>query len=243
VGRLERFLIVNADDFGRSAGINRGVFKTVEDGIVTSASLMVRWPAAGDAAAWARSRPGFGVGLHADLGEWVPRDDAWACVYEVAPLHDRDSVRRELDRQLSLFRSLLGRPPTHLDSHQHVHHIEPVAALLQAVADEVGIPLRGRSPHVRYCGGFYGQTPKGAPLPSAIGVAGLISLLEGLPAGTTELSCHPGLDNDVDSPYRAERSQEVVTLCDSQVRRALVAREITLCSFSDLPASSTGRRR
>ena len=41
---MTRRLIVNADDFGRAAGINAGVMKAFEDGIVTSATLMVRYP-------------------------------------------------------------------------------------------------------------------------------------------------------------------------------------------------------
>jgi len=47
----QRYLIVNADDFGQSQGVNRGVIAAHEHGIVTSASLMVRWPAAIEAAA------------------------------------------------------------------------------------------------------------------------------------------------------------------------------------------------
>jgi predicted glycoside hydrolase/deacetylase ChbG (UPF0249 family) len=50
-----RYLIVNADDFGQSHGVNRGVIEAFENGIVTSASLMVRWPAAVEAAAYARA--------------------------------------------------------------------------------------------------------------------------------------------------------------------------------------------
>src|SRR5207247_11145801 len=49
-----RDLIVNADDFGQSAGVNRGIIEAHERGIVTSASLMVRWPAANEATAYAR---------------------------------------------------------------------------------------------------------------------------------------------------------------------------------------------
>jgi predicted glycoside hydrolase/deacetylase ChbG (UPF0249 family) len=45
-----KYLIVNADDFGQSAGINRGIIAAHEQGMVTSASLMVRWPAAHEAA-------------------------------------------------------------------------------------------------------------------------------------------------------------------------------------------------
>ncbi|MBI3874558.1 MAG: ChbG/HpnK family deacetylase [Verrucomicrobia bacterium] len=46
---MKRFLIVNADDFGLSAGVNRGIIEAHERGIVTSASLMVCQPAAADA--------------------------------------------------------------------------------------------------------------------------------------------------------------------------------------------------
>jgi len=49
-----KYLIVNADDFGQSTGINRGIIEAHERGVVTSASLMVRWPAAIDAAQYAR---------------------------------------------------------------------------------------------------------------------------------------------------------------------------------------------
>ena len=66
---MTRTLIVNADDFGRSAEINAGIVQAHRDGIVTSASLMVRWPAAVGAAAYARERPDLALGLHFDLGE------------------------------------------------------------------------------------------------------------------------------------------------------------------------------
>src|SRR5262249_22921163 len=62
-----RYLIVNADDFGRSAGVNRGIIQAHEQGIVTSASLMVHWPAAREAAEYGRGRPGLSLGLHFDL--------------------------------------------------------------------------------------------------------------------------------------------------------------------------------
>ena len=56
-----RALIVNADDFGLSPGVNAGVARTHEQGILTSASLMVRQPAADEAAAYARAtRPAAG---------------------------------------------------------------------------------------------------------------------------------------------------------------------------------------
>jgi chitin disaccharide deacetylase len=76
----ERVLVVNADDFGRSPGVNRGVIKAHTDGIVTSATLMVRWPAAEEAAAYAR-RSSLSLGFHLDLGDWQYRDGHWHTLY------------------------------------------------------------------------------------------------------------------------------------------------------------------
>jgi predicted glycoside hydrolase/deacetylase ChbG (UPF0249 family) len=77
----KKILIVNADDFGLSAGVNAGIIRAHEHGIVTSASLMVRWPAAAAAAALTRSHPRLSVGLHVDLGEWIYENDRWRQVY------------------------------------------------------------------------------------------------------------------------------------------------------------------
>src|ERR1041384_4752267 len=113
----EKYLIVNADDFGQSPGVNRGIIEAHERGIVTSASLMTRWLAAGEAALYAKQHPELSVGLHFDLGEWRYQAGDWVSVYSVAPLEDKVAVERELFRQLEVFRCLLGRDPTHINSH------------------------------------------------------------------------------------------------------------------------------
>src|SRR5678809_1034131 len=117
----EKYLIVNADDFGQSPGINRGIIEAHEHGIVTSTSLMTRWSAAGEAAAYAREHPTLSVGLHLDLGEWVYRDTGWVQLYTVIALDDRDAIQSEISRQLETFHALLGKLPDHINSHQHVH--------------------------------------------------------------------------------------------------------------------------
>ncbi len=227
-----RQLIVNGDDFGRTEAVNAGITAAHEQGILTSASLMVRWPAAAGAARQARALPGLGVGLHVDLGEWEPRGGDWVAVYEVDDVDDARRVTAEVERQLAAFRELLGRDPTHLDSHQHVHLREPVLSILVEIAGELAVPLRHHDPRIRYCGEFYGQTGEGQPLPEGISVDGLIEILAALQPGVTELACHPGLDDELQSTYRSERVQEVRVLCDPRVRATVAASDIELCSFT-----------
>jgi predicted glycoside hydrolase/deacetylase ChbG (UPF0249 family) len=229
---MRRILIVNADDFGLSQGVNHGVVLAHERGIVTSASLMVRGRAAGEAAAIARRLPRLSVGLHVDLGEWEYADQSWRAVYEVVPTDDRIAVEDELRRQLDRFHTLVGRDPTHLDSHQHVHRDEPVRSVLTGACAALGVPLRSES-GIRYCGEFYGQTGTGEPIPGAVGAASLVTLVQRLPEGLVELGCHPAASRDVSSTYRDERVAELVTLCDPRVLRAIETEEVELSSFAD----------
>lgn len=227
-----RQLIVNADDLGMSTGVNAGIFRAHEHGIVTSASLMVRQGAAGEAVALAVDHPRLAIGLHLDLGQWDYVKGEWIAAYRRCDAEDESAVQAECRSQLQAFRSLMGRDPTHLDSHQHVHDSEPVASVMAAIAAELGVPLRGR--RVRYEGGFYGQTGKGEPLPEAITAERLAALIRSLPTGWTELGCHPGVGVAAESSYDLERQFELQALCDPFVASVLREEEISLRSFADL---------
>jgi chitin disaccharide deacetylase len=228
----DRVLIVNADDFGRSEGVNRGVIRAHEEGIVTSATLMVRWPAAEEAAEYARGHS-LGVGLHLDLGEWYYRDGEWHSRYQVITGSSDEEVAEEIGLQLERFEALIGRPPTHLDSHQHVHHEDPVRTGLLRAGHRLGIPVRGLTPGVSYTG-FYGQDAEGHSVPEAISVDTLVRTIEELPPGVTELGCHPAADADHPSAYDRERLREVETLCDPRVATAIERCAVALRSFADI---------
>lgn len=229
-----RRLIVNADDFGQSAGVNEGVIRCHQRGIVTSASLMVRWPDAAGAAEYARGEPALSVGLHIDLGEWECRGGEWMALYTVVPMEESVAVRDEIVRQLETFTRLMRSGPTHLDSHQHVHRSAPVDRMVSEIAARLGVPVRHRCLAVRYDGSFYGQGSGGSALGGAITPQHMTSILRALPVGTTELGCHPGLRNDAWGMYVGEREQEVNVLCDPGVRKTLEAEGIELISFRDL---------
>jgi predicted glycoside hydrolase/deacetylase ChbG (UPF0249 family) len=197
---------------------------------------MVRGAAATAAAAYALARPQLGVGLHVDLCEWRCVNDEWRLAYEVVPMNDARAVAAEVEKQIETFMRLMGRIPTHLDSHQHVHQDEPLKSVLLAHAKKFGVVLRHAGARVNYCGDFYGQSDKGYAYHEGISVAALIKILRGLPPGVSELGCHPGLDAELDSVYRVEREMECAALCDEQVKAAVVAQGIELISFSGLPA-------
>jgi chitin disaccharide deacetylase len=226
-----RFAIVNADDFGQSHGVNRGIAVAHEQGILTNASLMVRRSAAGDAAAYARNHPALGVGLHLDLGEWTLRDGEWAPLYEVVDISDSRAIAGEVMRQLEAFERLLNRPPTQIDSHQHLHFREPVRSIVCEVAERQRIALRDVS--IPYCGSFYGQDRHGVSYPEWIGAPALIKIFEGLTAKVTEIICHPAAVDEHDTMYCAERIVELRTLCDPRVRRAIDELGISLISFAN----------
>jgi len=235
----KRYLIVNADDFGHSSGVNLGVIHAHDQGIVTSASLMVRWPAALEAARLAKTRLDLSVGLHLDFGEWVYKDGNWTPVYSVVPLDEPAAVRREVSNQISAFRALMDRNPSHIDSHQHAHLREPARSAALEAALELSVPLRGCSPDVTHCGRFYGQTAEGSPYPDGISSDALIETLLHLGSGINELGCHPGEGEIPNTTYAGERAMEVLALCDPRVRAMLVELRIELCGFAALPSLLT----
>ena len=226
----ERFLVVNADDLGLSAAVNDGIFAAHAEGVVTSASLMVRQGAAAAAAERAADFPELAVGLHIDLGEWNYEAGEWMQAYSHCDGDDPEAVAAECRAQLERFRALLGRDPTHLDSHQHVHESEPAKGVAEALAAELGVPLRNRT--IRYEGGFYGQTGKGEPFPEGIAPERLLDLIRALPPGCTEVGCHPAAGPVPTSSYDSERQTELETLRDPRVKDLLNVMEIKLCSFA-----------
>ncbi|MDQ3683656.1 MAG: ChbG/HpnK family deacetylase [Bacteroidota bacterium] len=230
-----RKLIVNADDFGQSEGINKGIIQAYEQGILTSASLMVQYSAATEAVAYAKNNQSLGIGLHVDLGEWKYINGDWAPLYEIVSLNDRDEVEKEVKCQLETFFLIMGRKPTHIDSHQHIHLRENICPVFIKIAQSLDVTLRRCSKVIRYCGDFYGQCADGSPFHQAISVEGLQKIIMKLPEGYTEMACHPALEDDIDTMYRTERKKEVMTLCDKSIKEFVDKADVELCSFENIP--------
>lgn len=150
-------LIVNADDFGFTRGVNAGIIRAFKSGVLTSATIMANGDAFDDAIGLARSNPGLGVGCHLAVVGGRPVAPA----REVASLLNGDGMLprtltelmkmlmsgrarvEEIEREFraQVERVLLsGITLTHLDSHKHAHTHASVMQALARVAVEFAIP-------------------------------------------------------------------------------------------------------
>jgi hypothetical protein len=250
VGGRDRLVIVNADDLGRTPGINAGIFAAHRRGLVTSATLMVGFPWAAAAAREWRSLPELGVGLHVTLSGGVPTlpparvpslvDVAGAFPRRPAGLAGArpEEVLAEVRGQLARFRELAGRLPTHLDSHHHAHRLPVVLEALLEVAREHRLPVRNASPEVGARLRGAGVATTDAFVERFFGAAArlevLVEILASLEPGVTEIMCHPG---EVDAELRAgssyadERQRELEVLTHPEARRAATAAGARLVHF------------
>jgi hopanoid biosynthesis associated protein HpnK len=151
-----RELIVNADDFGLSSGANRAVIKAWQEGILTSASLMVTAGAADEAVELAKENPGLQVGLHLTLVQGrgaIPYEKFPSIVdrngeFTNDPVHGgmryffiksmHGQLRREIDAQLAAFRKT-GLQLSHIDGHLNIHMHPTVFAILSDLMPEYGV--------------------------------------------------------------------------------------------------------
>jgi predicted glycoside hydrolase/deacetylase ChbG (UPF0249 family) len=222
-----RFAIFNADDFGYSHGINRGIAEAHERGVVTSTTFIVNGAAVEEAVALSRRLPGLAVGLHVNFTNEAN------CFVD---LEDPFAIRRELRAQFARYCDLMGGLPTHLDSHQHVHRDRRVRPFFAELADEFALPLRDRPPVV-FKGGFYAQWEYGVSDPEKVSLAALERILRReLTEGVYEMSCHPGyVDPAFECVYHQDRELELQTLCDPRLPGVLDDAGIRLISYRDLP--------
>jgi predicted glycoside hydrolase/deacetylase ChbG (UPF0249 family) len=231
------YLIVNADDFGASLGVNRGIIDCHRRGILTSTSLMVTGAALGDAVALSRENPGLAIGLHFDV---------WGEDEREFDTRDLPATRDELRRQLDRFHEVMGRMPTHIDSHRHAHREDHLFPHFRSWVEPLGIPLRAAS-DVRFVGGFYAQWQWMVTDLARVSVEYLQGMLRTeVPPGFTEFSCHPGyVSDDYRAVYFTEREEEVKTLTDPRIRATIDKLGIRLISYADyhdITSPTRGRR-
>ena len=151
-----KILVVNADDFGLSSGINRGIESALHRGILRSASLMPNGAAFDDAVRIAQANPGLGVGIHLSLvderclspidkvrglagedGSLPPSYGAFVKAYMMRRFGEKQ-LRCEIKNQVARVLDA-GIKPTHIDSHQHLHMLPGLFDIVLETARNAGI--------------------------------------------------------------------------------------------------------
>lgn len=151
-------LIVNADDFGLTQGINAAVIRAHRQGVLTSATLMAGGLAWREAVELAAETPTLGVGVHLTLtalGPVLPPEQVPALVdssgrfrrqFWRVLIWNKEQVRAEWHAQIQRLMAA-GLEPTHLDSHHHIHLWPSLMTIACELAREFGIPgVRAISP-------------------------------------------------------------------------------------------------
>ena len=159
---MVRRLVINADDFGLTSGVNRAIVEAHEGGIVTSATLMANGSAFDEAVSLAQTRPRLGVGCHVVLVDGAPlvretaivslldprsrpggsprfregigKFAALALLGRLAP----DEIEAEVAAQIGKLQTS-GVAVTHLDSHKHTHVFPQVFRPLLRAAQARGV--------------------------------------------------------------------------------------------------------
>ena len=248
-----RLLIVNADDYGLTAGVSRGILDAHRRGIVTSTTLLVNRPV-DPALIEALKSSGLGVGLHMNLTLGPPVAPARRVASlvdgegrfvrdarEAAQRARKDEARIELGMQIDEFRRVVGRFPTHLDSHHHVGRHEPILELVLDFARAIKVPVRTQDPEVRAMARkvalktpdhFMGESGPDAYWSSER----VLAHLRELPGGVTEFMTHPGYyDDDLSySRYGRQRETEMTGLTDPRARALIEQEGIRLIHFGNL---------
>src|SRR5579883_696956 len=126
---VNKRLIVTADDFGLTEGVNRAIIHAHREGLVTSASLMIHGAAFESAVALARENPKLDIGLHLNL-----TNKPFALARNPHQIDLESNIRGQIEAALAT-----GLRISHIDGHKHVHIIPAVLRILREVAPKYGI--------------------------------------------------------------------------------------------------------
>ena len=147
-------LVINADDFGYSNGINYGIVDSFRDGVLTSTTLMANMPGFEHAVSLGKENPKLGIGVHLSMtcgvpvlknvNQMVSKNGTFKSLKQVkeeAHLTNLEQLYAEWHAQILKVKAA-GIEPTHLDSHHYTHSLGKHYLVMEALAKEHHLPIR-----------------------------------------------------------------------------------------------------
>jgi len=254
-------LIINADDYGRTKGINYGIIEAHKNGVLTSTTIMINLPHVEHGITLLKDAPNLGVGLHITLDAGKPISNSLEkLVNEEGNFKHRENlmnvseeeiekeVRAQYDKALSL-----GIDITHFDSHHHIHLIYPnVTNVVKKLAKEYGIPIRwARTKETleELVKSFkkditdFGETPSSTEdlildfYDDKVNFEELVKMIEKVKEKESiEMMCHPAFlcSETYNSSYNEPRIRELDILTSEKLKNLVKDLNIKLITYREL---------
>ncbi|MET4695526.1 chitin disaccharide deacetylase [Endozoicomonas lisbonensis] len=249
-------LIINADDFGLSPGVNHGIVDAFKLGVVRSTTMMVGMPGEAHGVELAKANPQLSVGIHLRLTAGKPLCDNLETLTDSSGLfldqlsfYDSDNlcpkeIEQEFRAQIEHFLKL-GLTPTHLDSHHHCYGHPIAQPVIIKLSREYDLPHRtvdaSRVTEIvtetakytyRFTDHFYGETSQQMLLDivdKELAARGHNAILE--------VMCHPAyIDQGLmeASSYTEARVREFEILTSAELQQNLASREVELTDYKEI---------
>ncbi len=206
---MNKFLIVNADDFGYSYSINKGIIEAHNKGVVTSTSVLIDGIAAHEAA-HLRNYLELSIGLHLELANIL-------------------NIEAELLRQIEKFVSIVGKMPDHIDTHKRNTTDHIIKEALEAYSQVTKIPVRNfNAKHIDSYGINSNDTS----------VTRLKKSINEATDTYNELMTHCGYSDKYlreHSSYSDLREQELEAINDPEIRKYILFKRLNLCNWQRVP--------
>ncbi|MED5502926.1 MAG: chitin disaccharide deacetylase [Pseudomonadota bacterium] len=244
-------VIFNADDFGLTPGVNKGIVKAHQQGVVRSTTMMVGMDAEQHAVELAKQNPNLKIGVHLRFTagapvtghlnltngqtQFVSYDELWK-----KQDFEEEVVYQEAIAQVEAFLKL-GLSLSHLDSHHHAHTHPQLLPVIRKVAQKYKVPLRGSGlchteSKVKYyfTDEFYDQ---------GVSLGGIMKHLLGLKAkyDVVEVMCHPAEADQsllLKSSYALQRELELQVLTSPILKQEFAQHGMTVTDYSALISSN-----
>jgi len=214
-----KYLIINADDFGYSYSVNKGIIEGHLDGIITSTTVLVDANAAHEAKNL-KDYPNLSVGLH-----FNPKPD--------------EDLETEFKRQLELFESIVGHKPDSIDTHKSPpSDKENMEMMLRKYTKEQNTPVR-KLGKVKFIRSFFGLNidVTGSLDETKVTVKGLKNAIDEATDNVNEIMTHSGYCDDYllsKSSYNVTREKELKSILDPRIKPYIASRGIKLVNWVQL---------
>lgn len=227
-------VIINADDFGYTKAVTKGIIKGYHEGIIRSTTALCNMDDLEYGHSLLKDCPNLAVGVHLTLtlGKSLTKNttlsDENGFFYKPNQLKnhvfDLEEVYLEFKAQIEKYIEVFGKKPSHLDSHHGMHDFQNNYTVTKKLAQEYQIPVRRYSEYL-FVSDFVNEN---------ISVQGLIKIFEKYKNENIEIMCHPGecdLELYKKSSYVAKRVEELFVLCHQDILDYVEREHIILTNY------------